>query len=36
MISFLCLYRFDTDTMTTNYDTVEVASTTLSFAEVDG
>ena len=35
MISFLCRYRFDNDTMTTNYETVDVASTSLSFAEVD-
>lgn len=35
MISFLCRYRFDSDSMTTNYETVEIASTSLSFAEVN-
>ncbi|HMM22690.1 MAG TPA: hypothetical protein PKA10_18380 [Selenomonadales bacterium] len=35
MISFLCRYRFDSDTMTTDYETVDVAFTSFSFAEVD-
>lgn len=35
MISFLCRYRFDTDVMTTNYETTDVASTSFSFAEVN-
>lgn len=34
MISFLCRYRHDSDTMTTNYETVEIASTAFTFAEV--
>nr|WP_092074936.1 hypothetical protein [Dendrosporobacter quercicolus]NSL49561.1 hypothetical protein [Dendrosporobacter quercicolus DSM 1736]SDN22784.1 hypothetical protein SAMN04488502_11516 [Dendrosporobacter quercicolus] len=35
MISFLCRYRHDSDSMTTNYDAVDLASTTFSLAEVN-
>jgi hypothetical protein len=35
MISFLCRYRHDSDTMTIDYETVEIASTAFSFAEVN-
>lgn len=35
LISFLCKYRLNTDTMTTDYETVELATSSLSFAEVD-
>jgi hypothetical protein len=34
MISFFCKYRFDTDVMTTDYETPEVATISLPFAEV--
>ncbi|MBP2629897.1 MAG: hypothetical protein H6Q70_525 [Firmicutes bacterium] len=33
-ISFLCKYRLDSDTLETDYETCEVASTTLSMVEV--
>ncbi len=35
MISFLCRYRHDSDTMITNYETVEIASTAFRFTEVN-
>ena len=35
MISFLCRYRHDSDTMITNYETVGIASTAFTFAEVN-
>ncbi|WP_371374359.1 hypothetical protein [Sporomusa aerivorans] len=35
MISFLCRYRFDSDTLTTDYDTTGIATVTTSFAEVN-
>lgn len=34
MISFLCRYRFDSDSMVTDYETQQVATTSLPFAEV--
>ena len=35
MISFLCRYRFDSDTLTTEYDTTGIATITTTFAEVN-
>ena len=35
MISFLCRYRFDSDTLTTDYDTTGIATVSTSFAEVN-
>lgn len=35
MISFLCRYRHDSDTMTIDYETVEIASTAFTFVEVN-
>jgi len=35
MISFLCRYRFDSDTLTMDYDTTGVATTTVTLSEVD-
>lgn len=35
LISFLCRYRLNNDALTTEYDTVELASTSLTLAEVD-
>ncbi|WP_371380914.1 hypothetical protein [Sporomusa aerivorans] len=35
MISFLCRYRFDSDTLTTDYDTTGIANVSTSFAEVN-
>ena len=34
MISFLCLYRFNSDTLTTDYETTGIANINLEFAEV--
>jgi len=34
MISFLCLYRHNSDTLTTNYQTTGIANMNLEFAEV--
>jgi len=35
MISFFCLYRFDSDTLTTEYETTGIATISTSFAEVN-
>ena len=35
MISFFCLYRFDSDTLTTEYETTGIATVATSFAEVN-
>lgn len=35
MISYLCMYRFDSDTLTTDYDTVGVATVSTIFTEVN-
>jgi len=35
MISYLCRYRFDSDTLTTDYDTTGIATVSTSFAEVN-
>ncbi|VBB05562.1 Hypothetical protein LUCI_0772 [Lucifera butyrica] len=34
MLSYLCRYRLDNDTLTTDYDTVDVATMTFNLAEV--